>query len=184
LGHWLMAGHLRFKRGGIRIKILCNRSGFGHEGSATIYPMHDLTSSASIMKYAENRISTLFAGIAAQMLFGNDGSSAKSEKLLDEYGADDKGKIEELIHIVRGIVKAGSMSMENEIEHKNEVRSRCWKTAVQYLEKSKPILAHMSSCVASQVTQANEEYAFEHDQLCRWFADASSPKHKDACAEP
>lgn len=182
VGHWLMAGYLQFKRGGVRIKILSNSMGFGHEGSAKIYPMHDLTSLASIVTYVKNRISILYAGVAAQMIFGDNGSSARSEKLLDEYGADDNSKIEELINIVRGIVEAGSMSMENEIDHKNEIRRQCWVTTAEYLQESELILAHISSCIASRVTQANEQYKFEHDQLCQWFDEAS--KQNVACAKP
>lgn len=183
LGHWLMAGHLKFKRGGIRIKILSNGIVYGHEGCVTVYPMHDLTSSNSIQKYAEDRISILLAGVAAQLLFENVVSAIRCKKLLDEYGADDNGKIEELTNIVRGIVKAGSMSMENEIDHKKEIRTRCWVVAAEYLEKTKPILVHMSSCVADQITRANEEYSFEHDQLCRWFAEASNLEHNDDRAD-
>lgn len=172
IGHWLMAEHLNFNRGGITIKIIDTHSTRAHSGSATIYPMHSLTSHESIIKYLEDRISILFSGVIAQLLFEVDQSSKRSEELLDEYGADDNGKIEELTHIVRGITRAGTMSVENELDHKKEIREKCWKVAAIHIEKSKTILEKMSSSVAKKTVRANIKYEISFDQLNEFFTCA------------
>lgn len=172
IGHWLMAEHLNFNRGGITIKITNNYHIYTHNGSATIYPMHNLTSHELIIKYLEDRISILFSGIIAQLLFETDQSSKRSQELLDEYGADDSGKIEELTHIVRGITRAGTMSVENELDHKREIREKCWKTAATYIEKSKDILDKMSLRVAENIIKTNIKYELSFDQLNEFFTYA------------
>lgn len=171
IGHWLSARELGFEVGDINLNILENQVGFGHEGSATIKPCHNIEGIEDLKIYVENRIAILLSGVLSQVMSEDETevNSSMVEELLDSDGADDNSKIIELSHILRGSIYKGDMNSDNEIEQLAEIMEICWKKSCDVLSKKKELIDYLLNQISIEITSTNKEYTFNNSKIEEWI---------------
>lgn len=174
VGHWVVAKLLGFKTGEIRIEIISNCSSMGHFAAATIRPEPDLNSLDSLLRYIENRACILFAGVISQVLDKPDKNETTAATLLDTDGADDKGKVKDLLFIARGIRFSGSIQESTELDHINILQAEYWKKANELVINNEETILFISKKIAQIVSSRNKCYVFRDEELNTWFGHAAA----------
>ncbi|OHX37813.1 hypothetical protein BJL95_08430 [Methylomonas sp. LWB] len=174
VGHWVIARQLGFKTGKIEIEILSNRSSMGHMATATICPEPDINGLDPLLKYIECRVCILFAGVISQLLDKSNKTESTAAALLDTDGADDKGKIKDLLFIARGIRFSGSIHESNEHEQMNALQKAYWERANDLVLDNRETILSISEKIAPIVSSRNKRYVLQEDQLKSWFDHAAA----------
>lgn len=171
-GHWIVARHLNFKIGEVRITIKKDGGNFGHSGSARIFPRLESNSNQSIEKYLRDRIAVLFAGVISQTLSIKNNSTNTARNLLESDGADDYKTINELFYILRGVCYPGETEYLNE-EQILQLQKECWEYSDKIVQSLKSDISKLAHKMAKEVISVNKEYIFEHRTLTSWLTNLS-----------
>ncbi|MBS0368910.1 MAG: hypothetical protein JSS57_06905 [Proteobacteria bacterium] len=174
VGHWVVAKFLGFRIGDIQIEILSDRRSLWHTATTKIQPEPDINNLDSLLKYIEDRVCILFAGVISQVLDKPNTNEETAANLLDTCGADDNGKIKDLLFISRGITYSGSILESNKIDHINAIQSQYWKKANELVRKNANTILFISEKIASVVDSRNKRYLFRQEELSSWFSDAAA----------
>jgi hypothetical protein len=171
LGHWIVARMLGFDVGGISIEILAGSHGsLGHQGSAKLFPLPAFSTLEDVLRYTEDRIAILFAGVAAQAMFETGIDAAGIDALMATDGSVDRSNIQELLHIARAIAHPGSRTRDNEPEQINAIGERCWRRACEMLETHRTRISAMATHLRKETVARNVEYTFTAEQLDAWWS--------------
>ena len=141
VGHWITARKLGFTTGGIQF----DKEHPEDSGSTKIFPMPKFETLDDVESYCMKRLAVLCAGMISEVLFRNPNSPEitdsdliqEAQKLVDESGVDDTGKIKELIFIVRGIkFQNEEISLETECSQCQEITNLCFENARQIIREN------------------------------------------------
>lgn len=170
LGHWIVARMLGFDVGGITIEILAGSHGsLGHQGSAELFPMPAFSKLEDVLRYTEDRIAILSAGVAAQAMFETGIDAAGIDALMATDGSVDRSNIQQLLHIARAIAHPDARTRDNELEQINAIADRCWRRACEILETHRTRICGMATRLRGRVTRCDTRYAFSASELDEWW---------------
>lgn len=147
LGHWLMGRNVGFDVGSITIE----KSNFGVYGNSEINPSPKtkLDSTNAIYEHLFNRVCILNAGVIADILWHkkyepeidskNDTCFFYNNGVMDKTAITDKGKIEELLPIMNGIVNTPAQDEKLLKEQMDAIQKQAWDTSLRFLQNNKDL---------------------------------------------
>lgn len=168
LGHWLMSKELGFPVGNIRVAHDNHGTPYG---SSRVYPFpkKKLETVEDVNEHLLNRICVLFAGVISDIAWhkkfhSHNFNQADIEYLLnhgplDETGLSDKGKIEELMYVVNGIVNFPVEIVEGfEEKIKNQqkdILNKAWVKSSNFIENNEDLFK-MGKALIEKIIKNNK----------------------------
>ncbi|MEG3133077.1 hypothetical protein SC206_05820 [Rouxiella sp. T17] len=147
LGHWLMGRNVGFDVG----KIIIGTSHVGVYGNSAINPSPKtkLDSTNAIYEHLFNRVCILNAGVIADILWHkkyeleidskNDTSFFYNNGVMDKTAITDKGKIEELLPIMNGIVNTPAQDEKLLKKQMDAIQGKAWDSSLSFLQNNKDL---------------------------------------------
>lgn len=167
-GHWIVAKAAGFKVGEIVLTVhgyLVNQKKntycFRGVGSSHINPEPSLISIKDVDDYLLKRMAVLTAGVSAQKVV----DERDIEEIWTEYAADDRGKLNELSFILRGIRFSDDISSDSESLHRAELLNEAGELAKALLEDNLQALNEVSEYLIQGVGMSNKAYKFVAEKL-------------------
>lgn len=167
-GHWIVSKAAGFKVGEIvltvhRDSIDPNRNiyHFHGSGSSHIDPEPTFASIKDIDDYLLKRMATLIAGVSAQKLVDELGV----DEIWASNAADDRGKLDELTFLLRGIRYPGQISMDTEKSQRLELVNEAGEIAKKYLDNNFQVLSKMTEFLIAGVKVSNRKFTFHSKDL-------------------
>lgn len=171
LGHWLTARHLGFDVGGITLRIdlaidrRSNKPFFGHHGTAHIDPTPIFKDLNEVETYLINRLTVLYAGVAAQVMDLEDATEDLTTKLLNTDGASDLRVIQELMPIIQGIRSRHPTDRETRANDAQPIMHEVWDNARELVRELKPKFEILIPKLESRHTNYNITAHISHEEL-------------------
>lgn len=177
LGHWLTARHLGFGVGGITLRIdlaidrRSNKPFFGHYGTAHIDPTPIFKALNDIDTYLINRLTVLYAGVAAQIMDIEDATEELTTKLLNTDGASDLRVIQELMPIIQGIRSQHPTDRETRANDAQPIMHEVWDNARELVRELKPKFEKLIPKLESRYTTYNQKVNITQEELTAFELD-------------
>ncbi|MFN3769405.1 MAG: hypothetical protein ACK4TD_13625 [Ectopseudomonas guguanensis] len=177
LGHWLTARHLGFPVGGITLRIdfaLLPRSQkpvFGHHGTAHIDPTPIFNDLGDVEAYLIDRLTVLYAGVAAQIMDIDDPSSDLTTELLNTDGASDLRVIQELMPIMQGIRSPCLTDRETRAADAQPIMQDAWDKARDLIEELRPKFERIIPKLEMRYTAYNKILEISPEELAAFESE-------------
>lgn len=171
LGHWLMGRKVGFDVGSIRI----GQSSFGVYGNSDVKPIPKtkFVSTNAIYNHLFDRVCILLAGVIADIIWhkkyqpeidkNNDTNYFYENGVMDETAITDKGKIDELLFIMNGIVNTPVQDEKLLESQMAAIQKDAWEESLGFLLNNKD-LKFMGSELIKQFEESNTKQ-FENEYL-------------------
>lgn len=167
-GHWLVAKAAGFRVGEIVLTVNGNLVDpkkkiyhFDGTGSSHIDPEPSLASLEDVDDYLVKRMAVLIAGVAAQKVV----HELDVQEIWADYATDDRGKLDELSFILRGIRFSGNISRDTEQSQRLELVREAGQKAKLLLENNMQVLFGISEFLIKRVDTSNKTYTFRPEEL-------------------
>lgn len=167
-GHWIVAKAAGFKVGEVVLTVYGDLVDskkkiyhFNGVGSSHIDPEPSLVSIDDVDDYLLKRMAVLIAGVSAQKMV----DERDVEEIWSGHAADDRGKLNELSFILRGIRFAGQISRDFEIAHRRELMNEAGELAKTLINGSKQALTDISELLIKEVLTSNRKFTINSEKL-------------------
>lgn len=167
-GHWIVAKAAGFKVGEIVLTVYGdlgfqkkNIYHFRGAGSSHINPEPSLDTIKDVENYLLKRMAVLIAGVSAQKVV----DERDIEEIWSEYAADDRGKLNELSFILRGIRFSDDISRNSESVQRSELLNEAGELAKALIEDNLQALTEVSEYLIRGVRISNNTYKFGAEKL-------------------
>lgn len=167
-GHWIVARAAGFKVGEIALTVYGELVDpkkkiyhFHGAGSSHIDPEPSLVSVNDVDAYLLKRMAVLMAGVSAQKLV----DERDVEEIWSGHATDDRGKLDELSFILRGIRFSGQISRDSEKHHRTELVHEAGEMAISLLEENRQAHTEMSEFLIKGVVASNKTFTFRNENL-------------------
>lgn len=171
LGHWLTARHFGFPVGGITLRIdaatdpRTQKPVFGHHGTAHIDPTPIFNNLGDVEAYLINRLTVLYAGVAAQIMDIDDPNSDLTTELLNTDGASDLRVIQELMPIMQGIRSPCLTDRETRVAEAQPIMQEVWDNARDLIRELRPKFQKMTPKLEAGYIAFNKSVNFTLEEL-------------------
>lgn len=161
LGHWLVARKVGFDTGDITITI--RQQSQAHlplqEGDSWVNPAPVIKNIGDLTLYLEDRISVLYAGLAAQT-HGLELDSVELGRIQEQDAATDLRIIRELVPILRGTLHGPRVDQETFSNEYLEALTPLWERTQKLIAILYPKLDWMADQMGKKVISSNRTYVF------------------------
>jgi hypothetical protein len=161
LGHWLVARKLGFDTGDITIKI--RQQSQAHppvqEGDSWINPAPVIKNIDDLTLYLEDRISVLYAGLAAQT-HGLELDPVELGRVQEQDAATDLRIIRELVPVLRGTLHGPRVDQGTFSDQCLEALDPIWGKTKDLIATLYPKLDWMADQMGQKVISSNKTYVF------------------------
>ncbi|MBJ2345829.1 MULTISPECIES: hypothetical protein [Pseudomonas] len=161
LGHWLVARKLGFDTGDITIKI--RQQSQAHppvqEGDSWINPAPVIKNIDDLTLYLEDRISVLYAGLAAQT-HGLELDPVELGRVQEQDAATDLRIIRELVPVLRGTLHGPRVDQGTFSDQCLEALDPIWEKTKDLIATLYPKLDWMADQMGQKVISSNKTYVF------------------------
>lgn len=161
LGHWLVARKVGFDTGDITITI--RQQSQAHlplqEGDSWVNPAPVIKNIGDLTLYLEDRISVLYAGLAAQT-HGLELDSVELGRIQEQDAATDLRIIRELVPILRGTLHGPRVDQETFSNECLEALTPLWERTQKLIAILYPKLDWMADQMGKKVISSNRTYVF------------------------
>ena len=170
-GHYVIAKNFGFHANEIKIGLLYQGGQF--DCYVLTNTARKLQNLATIERFLEERILTLFSGVMAEALIEGKVYNETARTALESYGGrNDEGKISELIHLLSNIRHA---NLADEAEFKEApaaIIKKLWDKALALVEDKQEVIFYFKKGLASKIELGGQEYIFSEEDIEALLAEA------------
>lgn len=171
IGHWLMARHLEFDVDGIKIGMNKHNQIFG---MATVHPVpkSKFSSVDEVYDHLLKRITVLCAGVIADIEWHkkfastnydhNDTEFLYANGIMDATGLSDRGKIDELLFVMNGILNIPSQEPTENSSQRQKIMLDAWEKASLFLDDNQDLFRLGSILVTDYFNNGKREFDKEY----------------------
>ena len=170
LGHWLMGRKVGFDVG----SIIIGQSNFGVYGNSEVKPVPKtkFDSTNAIYDHLFNRVCVLNAGVIVDIIWhkkyepeidkNNETKYFFENGVMDKTAITDKGKINELLFIMNGIVNTPTQDEKTLENQMNEIQKEAWNYSLDFLLSNKDLEFMGSELIKQFEESQTEQFANEY----------------------
>ena len=164
LGHWFAARDCGFQPNGITIAIDQMRD-TSHSGSAEISDHVGLASIDAIIWYLEARIITLWSGVQAESLHGDNIDQMKGEQLIETSGRYDFINAASYLRLLRNILHPTTEAKKAAQEELSAVEQRLMLTSKEIVESASSAIHELAAELAGRVKALKVDYSITQNEI-------------------
>lgn len=154
--------------------IIIGKSNFGVYGNSEVRPIPKtkLDSTDAIYNYLFNRICVPVAGVIADILWHkkyepeidkeNETNYFYANGVMDKTAITDKGKINELLFIINGIVNTPQQDEKTLENNMNKIQEDAWNDSVEFLVNNKDLELMGNELIKQFEESQTEKFSSEY----------------------